>query len=106
MEITKDILRERLLEEGYVEKNLDRTIDNLMNLQGKARQALNEWLETGKVVNFEAIEGVDRRFLRDNLKMKDPAVILAYGMLLAEPKYNAMYLKRLAFRRNAARFTK
>lgn len=28
--------------------------------------------------------------------MKDPAIIIAYAMLLADPQSNGMYLKRLA----------
>ena len=45
---------------------------------------------------FEPIEGIDIKYLRNTLKMKDPAVILAYGMLLFDPKRNAMALKREA----------
>lgn len=107
MELTKELLKSRLLEEGYIESNgLDRTVENLLGLEGKAREALETWIATGKVVNFEPIEGIDRRYLRDKLKMKDPAIILAYGMLLAEPKYNAMFLKRQTNRRNAVSFRK
>lgn len=99
--IDKIQLKERLLEEGYIEMNgLDYTINNLVNLTGKASELLQKWLETGRVDKFEPIEGIDKCYLKDTLKMKDPAIILAYGMLLKDPKRNSMILKREAERRN------
>lgn len=90
-------LRECLLEVGYPDTLItDKSVEHLLNLKGVAAEMLKTWMETGKVTKFEAIEGIDRNFLRDNLKMKDPAIIMAYGMLLENPKYNAMLLKRKA----------
>ena len=95
--ITKEQLRERLLEAGYPDTPLaDKTAEHLLALTGDAARMLASWLETGRSPKFEAIEGIDHRFLRDKLKMKDPAIILAYAMLCDNPKYNAMLLKRKA----------
>lgn len=58
------------------------------------------WLKTGKIQKFESIGGIDLKFLRDELHMKNPAIILAYGMLLYDPEYNAIALKREKDRRN------
>ena len=60
---------------------------------------LEQWMQTGKLQKFEPIEGIDIKFLRNTLKMKEPAVILAYGMLLFDSKNNAIILKREAQRR-------
>lgn len=97
--IDREQLRERLLDEGYIpEFGIENTIDNLLNLQRLENQSayemLIEWIETGKVRKFDPIEGIDIKFLRSNLKMKDPAIILAYGMLLYDPQRNAIFLKR------------
>lgn len=94
--INRDKLKELLLEEGYIESNgIEMTLDNLMNLTGDAAEMLKEWMETRKVRKFEPIEGIDRNFLRNEMKMKDPAIILAYGMLTSDnPKYNAYLLRR------------
>lgn len=102
--INKEELRERLVGEGYLaECGLDRTVENLINLEKledkRAYEMLVKWMQTGKVEKFEPIEGIDYKFLKDTLKMKKPAIILAYGMLLYDPKRNALFLKREATRR-------
>lgn len=90
-------LRERLIEVGYPDTELtDNSVKHLLDMKGDAAEMLKIWVETGRVPKFEAIEGIDKKFLRDILKMKDPAVIMAYGMLMENPKYNAMLLKRKA----------
>lgn len=99
--IDRNELRERLIDCGYVpEFGLENTIDNLMNLKNIDNQdaylMLQEWMNTGKVRKFEPVEGIDLKFLRDTLKMKAPAIILAYGMLLYDPVRNALFLKRQA----------
>jgi|GEM_PF-3490101 len=104
--VNKDQLRERLINEGYIpEFGLDNTIDNLLGLQKLenpgAFNMLLDWLKTGKINKFDPIEGIDLKFLRNNLKMKDPAIILAYGMLLYDPKPNAVFLKRQEKRKKA-----
>lgn len=108
--IDKNTLRERLVDCDYVpEFGLDSTVANLLNLQNLENKAaynmLEEWMTTGKLRAFEPIEGIDIKFLRD-MKMKDPAIILAYGMLLHDPKRNAVFLKREASRRQLFRFKK
>lgn len=102
--INKEELRERLIGEGYLaEYGLDRTVDNLLNLEKlddkRAYEMLVKWMQTGKVDKFEPIEGIDYKFLKDTLNMKKPAIILAYGMLLYDPKRNALFLKREATKR-------
>lgn len=103
--INRDQLRERLIDEGYVpEFGLEHTIDNLLGLQNHentsaAYEMLVEWMKSGKLGKFEPIEGIDRNYLKNILKMKDPAVILAYGALLYDPKRNAVLLKREEKRR-------
>ncbi len=95
-EITKEVLKTRLLEEGYKEEyGLDETMDRLLNLNGDARLKLYEWLYEGKIPTFKAIEGVDSSILRENLQMKEPAIILSYAMLLHNPEINSIYLKNL-----------
>jgi len=94
--IDRTELKKLLLNEGYIESNgIEMTLDNLMRLTGSAADMLLEWMATGKVRDFESIEGFDRSFLRGKMKMKNPAIILAYGMLLDNPKYNAMLLRRI-----------
>jgi hypothetical protein len=95
--ISKEELKARLLKEGYTEQyGFEQTIDRLMNFDGKPKDMLKEWMETGIVLKFEAIQDIDIAFLRNKLKMKDPAIIIAYAMLLSDPQSNGMYLKRLA----------
>ena len=98
--IDRQELKERLLKEGYVEANgLERTIDNLLNLEGKAADMLYGWLKSNILPQFEAIEGVDSTFLREQIKMKEPAIILSYGMLLKDPQINGAHLRSLQKRR-------
>lgn len=99
--INRQELKKRLIQEGYVEAyGLDRTIDNLLNLDGKAAVMLIDWFNNGKTPEFDAIEGVDSAFLRDVLKMKEPAIILSYGMLLKDPKVNGAHLKSIMRHKN------
>ncbi len=103
--IDRNELKERLIDCGYIpEFGLEKTIDHLLNLKNiensDAYKMLEEWISTCKIRKFEAIEGIDLKFLRDTLKMKDPAIILAYGMLLHDPKRNAIFLKRQVDRRH------
>lgn len=94
--IDRQELKERLLKEGYVEANgLEKTIDNLLHLEGKAADMLHDWLKSNILPQFEAIEGVDSTFLREQIKMKEPAIILSYGMLLIAPKINGARLRSL-----------
>lgn len=104
--INKETLTEKLINEGYIpEYGLSNTVENLLNLQLLENQApyemLVEWMNTGRLTKFEPIEGIDIAYLRDTLKMKKPAIILAYGMLVYDPKPNAIFLKKLENRQNA-----
>lgn len=94
--IDKQKLKKRLIEEGYVEAfALDRTVDYLLALDGNARKMLEGWLFNNESPNFDAIEGIDSVMLREQMKMKNPAIILSYGMLLKDAKMNSGYLKSL-----------
>lgn len=102
--IDKNELRQRLIDCGYIPQfGLDRTVENLLNLKNldnkDAYKMLEEWMESNRIRKFEPIEGIDVKFLKNKLKMKDPAIILAYGMLLHDPKGNAAFLKRQVDRR-------
>lgn len=98
--IDRNELKNRLIQEGYVEAfGLDKTIDNLLNLNGKAAEMLQAWMNEGKTPEFDAIEGIDSTVLREKLKMKEPAIILSYGMLQMDPKANSIHLKNLLNRR-------
>ena len=95
--LNREELKARLITEGYAEQyGFEQTIDRLMNFDGKPKDMLKEWMETGEVPEFEAIQDIDIVFLRNKLRMKDPAIIIAYAMLLEDPHSNGMYLKRLA----------
>lgn len=95
--LDKNLLKERLLEVGYIDSPItDKAAEHLLTLKGKAAAMLQKWIDTGRIPSFESIEGIDKKFLRDTLRMKDPAIIMAYGMLLDNPKYNAMLFKKKA----------
>lgn len=98
--IDRQELKNRLIQEGYVEAfGLDQTIDRLLNLDGKAEEMLKAWMEEGAIPEFGEIEGIDSQILREKLKMKEPAIILSYGMLQKDPKANSIHLKNLLKRR-------
>ncbi len=95
--ITFETLKERLLKDGYVDSpKTDETAKRLLSLTGKPLTMLEEWIELGIKPHFSAIEGVDYSFLQQRLSMKDAALIIAYSMLLDNPKDNASYFKHLA----------
>lgn len=90
-------LRERLIEIGYTDTPItDKAVEHLLALRGESADMLQEWYNTGRVKSFAPIEGIDKRFLKDGLKMKEPAIIMAYGMLLENPRYIAMLFKKKA----------
>lgn len=93
--IGKSALRQRLVQEGYSEHILDKTVDNLLQLKGGAAAMLNSWLNKGVRPEFDNIEGISSRFLRERLKMKEPAIILSYGMLTNNPIATSKHLKSL-----------
>lgn len=95
--MNKEIIKQRLLEDGYPDTQaLEATIDRLYSLKGKPHELLESWLHEGKAPAFEAIEGVDSNFLKEKLSMKDPAIIIAFEMLLDDPKENSEYFKHLS----------
>lgn len=95
--MNKEIVKQKLLEAGYSDTQaLDATINRLCDLKGKPNELLVSWIYEGKTPIFEAIEGVDSDFLKDKLCMKDPAIIIAFSMLIDEPKENSAYFKHLS----------
>lgn len=98
--IDRQELKSRLIQEGYVEAfGLDQTIERLVNLDGKAAEMLKAWMDERIIPEFDEIEGIDSKVLREQLKMKEPAIILSYGMLQKDPKANSIHLKNLLKRR-------
>lgn len=105
--IDRQELKNRLIQEGYVEAfGLDQTIDRLLNLDRKAAEMLKAWMNDGIIPEFDEIEGISSKVLRENLKMKEPAIILSYGMLLKDPKTNSIHLKNLLKRRTVFHINK
>lgn len=93
----KNIIKKALLAEGYADnKPTEATVDRLLSLKGTPAEMLKKWIEEKQQPDFESIEGVDSLFLRTKLRMKQPAIIIAYAMLLDNPKENADYFKHLA----------
>lgn len=88
-------LKYRLIQEGYSGALLEQAVKNLLKLKGSAAEMLNSWLEYRIVPQFDYIYGVNSTFLREQLKMKDPAIILSYGLLMNNPSRNSKYLKGL-----------
>ena len=92
-----NILKKQLMETGYSDnQSTDSTVSRLNFLMGKPHEMLSKWIANREQPDFEAIEGVDSNFLRDNLQMKDPAIIIAYAMLLESPLENAAYFRHLS----------
>lgn len=93
----REIVKQKLLEDGYSDsKALDETVNRLVNLSGASFELLADWIYNGKTPAFMAIEGVDSNFLREKLNMKDPAIIIAYAMLLENAEENSKYFKYLS----------
>lgn len=93
----KGIIKKRLLEAGYSDNRaLDATVNRLSVLKGKPLELLESWINDGQEPSFDAIEGIDCKFLKEKLSMKAPAIIIAYTMLLDNAKENADYFKHLA----------
>lgn len=88
-------LRQSLIREGYPEAMLDSTVHNLLQLEGRAASMLYSWLNKGTKPEFDDIEGINSDILRNRLKMKEPAIILSYGMLVNNPSRNSRYFKSL-----------
>lgn len=93
--INSQQLRYRLIQEGYNGVLLDQTTQNLLKLKGTAAEMLNSWLEYGIAPKFDSIYGLSSTVLREQLKMKEPAIILSYGLLIENPSRNSRYLKSL-----------
>lgn len=92
-EIDLQQLRKSLIQEGYSGPLLEQTIKNLLKLDGKAVEMLYSWLKHGTVPEFDQIEGVSSTYLRDYCCMKEPAIILSYGLLMKNPLHNSKFLK-------------
>lgn len=85
-------LKKRLSIEGYRGVLLEKTAGDLLKLEGKAAEMLHSWLEYGIMPEFSDIEGLNSNILRNHYKMKAPAIILSYGMLMNNPALSR-YLK-------------
>lgn len=86
-----------LIKTGYADNSVtEATAHRLLSLNGDAAKMLENWLKTGEQPSFKPINDVDSNFLVDKLKMKVPALIIAYAMLIDSPKENADYFKTLA----------
>lgn len=96
--INKQQLRARLVQEGYSGALLEKTTDDLLKLDGKAAEMLHSWLDNGIKPEFDDIEGLNSRLLREHYQMKEPAIILSYGMLMNNPVQNSRRLKSVLFR--------
>lgn len=98
--INEQDLKSCLLKEGYIEANgLDLTISHLLNMKEEPTQMLFDWMKDGKIPEFDAINGIDSQVLRTTLRMKEPAIIMSYNMLLIDPQRNSELLKNLLTRR-------
>lgn len=96
--INRQQLRSRLAQEGYTGSLLDQTTDDLLKLDGRAAGMLRSWLDDGIKPEFDDIEGLNSRLLREHYKMKEPAIILSYGMLMNNPVQNSKHLKNALYR--------
>ena len=96
--INKQQLRARLVQEGYSGALLEKTTDDLLKLDGKAAEMLHSWLDNGIKPEFDDIEGLNSKLLRENYQMKEPAIILSYGMLMNNPVQNSKHLKNALYR--------
>ena len=93
----KSLVRMRLAEIGYPDSvQTDDTVGRLCSLREESHKLLMDWLRTEVQVTFSPIQGIDSTFLRDNLGMKEPAIIIAHQMLLDDPNENAKYFRHLA----------
>lgn len=93
----KSLIRMRLAECGYPKTSqTDATVGRLCTLCKESRVLLIDWLRTNLPVSFSSIQGIDSTFLREQLGMKEPAIIIAHQMLLDDPVENAAYFRHLA----------
>lgn len=96
-DIDINFLKSRLVKEGYANNSVtDATAERLLSFSGEAASMLIAWLENGTEPSFDSLGGVDSSFLVDKLKMKAPALIIAYVMLKEDTNGNAAYFKKLA----------
>lgn len=96
--INRQRLRARLVQEGYSGALLEQATDDLIKLDGKAAEMLRSWLNDGIKPEFNDIEGLNSRLLREHYQMKEPAIILSYGMLMNNPVQNSKHLRNALYR--------
>lgn len=97
----ENLIRMRLVEEGYsLSEATNQTIARLSSLKGKSLELLKDWLSNNLPVEFDSINGINGTYLRNNLGLKEPAIIIAYEMLIREPEENSKYFKELVKGRN------
>ena len=101
MDEYKTFISLRLRESGYPDTpGFANTVNRLASLQGEAKIMLDGWLRNDEKVCFPEIEGINADYLRKHLEMKEPAIIISYAMLKADPIANSEYFKNLATKRN------
>lgn len=91
------LIKKRLLEDGYKDnETTENTARRLFSLTGKSSEMLQDWVKNDITPSFEAINGVGSDWLIKKLKMKAPALAIAYAMLIENPDENVEYFKHLA----------
>ena len=101
MDEYKTYISLRLREAGYPDTpGFVNTVNRLASLQGEAKVMLDCWLRNDEKVSFSEIEEINADYLRKHLEMKEPAIIISYAMLKADPIANSKYFKNLATNRN------
>lgn len=97
----ENLILMRLVEEGYsLSEATNQTVARLSSLKGRSLELLKDWLSNNIPVEFNSINGIDGTYLRNNLEMKEPAIIIAYEMLIRDPEENSKYFKELVKGRN------
>lgn len=93
----KEQIKQLLYDCGYADNYLtDETVKRLLSLTGRPSEMLKGWIENGDMPTFGPIKGIGSEFLSSKLKMKVPALIIAYAMIEIEPEENARYFKYLS----------
>ena len=99
-------LKARLVKDGYADDMLNQTVNNLMKLDGKAAEMLHLWLTYDVAPEFDNIGEFNSTILREQFKMKDSAIILAYGLLVNNPSQGSRFLKDMYNRQGGNGATK
>lgn len=99
-------LKARLVKDGYADDMLNQTMESLMKLDGKAAEMLMSWLKYDVTPEFDNVGEFNSVILRGKFNMKDPAIILAYGLLVNNPLQGSSFLKDMYNRQKGNSATK